>query len=100
MGKINPKNNPWITIAIYFGVILSFGLFASMLSALLIPEAKIDLPSPGTTGIRANLVIGACVAMLVCPVCAGIRCWNIGRYLISSTLALGLLSVSGGNATP
>jgi hypothetical protein len=94
------KSNRWITVAVYFCVILGIGLAASLLASIFIPNAKLDLPSPNTTGLRAHLAIGAIAAMLVCPVFAGLRHWGVLNYLIASMLALGLLLGNVGSGVP
>jgi hypothetical protein len=94
------RSNRWITVAAYFCVILGIGLAASLLASMFIPNAKLDAPSPNTTGLRAHLVIGAIASMLVCPVFAGFRHWGVLNYLIASVLALGLLFGNVGFGIP
>ena len=94
------RSNRWITIAVYFCVILGIGLAASLLASIFIPNAKLDAPSHNTTGLRAYLAIGAIAAMLVCPVFAGFRHWGVLNYLIASVLALGLLFGNVGFGIP
>ena len=101
MGGVPTKRSSrWITVAVYFCVILGIGLVGSLLASLFSPNAKLDAPSPNTTGLRAHLAIGAITAMLVCPIFAGFRHWGVLNYLIASVLALGLLFGNVGFGIP
>jgi len=53
------RSSRWITIAGYSSVIFGVGLVASLLAYSFIPNARLDMPSPNTTGVRADMAIGA-----------------------------------------
>ena len=99
--KLKNKNHQrWIIIAGYFCAILGIGFVVSLLSSIFFHNAKLDMPSPNTTGFRAHLAIGSLGAALICPILAGIRYWNPFNYLIAAVLALGLLLTNIGSGIP
>jgi hypothetical protein len=89
--NLNKKSGRWIKVTLYFFVILAFGISFAFAAYIFFPNAKLDAPSPNTTGLRAYASIGAIMAMLVCPILDGFRHWGILNYLIASIGALGLL---------
>ena len=89
-----------LKVAIYFCVFLAVGVAAAVVASVFMPTIKIDAPSPNTTGIRAYLAIGAIFAVLIVPVFAGFRHWEVLSYLIASTFAVGLLFANVGFGIP
>lgn len=87
-------------VAVYFCVFLAVGIAAAVVASVFMPNIKIDAPSPNTTGIRAHLAIGAIFAVLIVPIFAGFRHWDVLSYLIASTLAVGLLLANVGFGIP
>ena len=92
------RSDRWITIGAYSCVILGVGFVGSLLASRFIPNIKLVVPSPQTFGATGEMAIGALVAMIVCPIVAGFRHWDVLNYLIASTLALGLLLGNVGSA--